>query len=76
MKPIDLVKRAIENSSLPGQLVYEPFGGSGTTMLAAHRTGRKCYTIEISPKYCDVILKRAEAEGIGPIELVNNGTTD
>ncbi len=44
--------------------VYEPFGGSGTTLIAAHRLNRVAYLMEIEPKYCDVILKRAEAEGL------------
>ncbi len=52
-------------------LVADWFLGSGTTLIAAQRTGRKCYGMEIEPKYCDVILRRAEAEGISPIELVS-----
>lgn len=69
-KPMECMIRPIRNHS--GD-VYDPFLGSGTTLIAAHRTGRKCYGLEIEPKYCDVILRRAEAEGIGPIELVGNG---
>ena len=64
MKPIELVQRAIENSSTIGQIAYDPFLGSGTTLIAAHRTGRRCYGCEISEKYADVILRRAEAEGL------------
>ena len=45
-------------------IVIDPFLGSGTTLIAAHRLGRRCYGMEISPRYCDVILKRAEAEGL------------
>jgi len=64
MKPVALVQRAVENSSLAGQVVYDPFLGSGTTLIAAHRLGRVCYGCEIAPKYGDVILRRAEAEGL------------
>jgi len=64
MKPVALVSRAIENSSIAGQLVLDPFLGSGTTLIAAHRLGRTAYGCEISERYCDVILKRAEAEGL------------
>lgn len=60
MKPVLLVIRAITNSSLPGEIVVDPFGGSGTTLIAAHRLGRICRMIELDPKYCDVIVKRWE----------------
>jgi Fe2+ transport system protein FeoA len=63
-KPIELPERAIRNSSKRGALVCDWFLGSGTTLIAAHRTGRRCYGCEISPKYADVILRRAEAEGL------------
>ena len=59
-KPIALPARAISNSSPAGGLVYEPFGGAGSTFLAAEQLGRKCYGMEISPAYCDVIVKRWE----------------
>jgi DNA modification methylase len=45
-------------------LIYEPFMGSGTTLVVCHRTGRRCYGVEIAPRYGDVILRRAEAEGL------------
>jgi DNA modification methylase len=64
MKPVELVQRAIENSSRRGEIAYDPFLGSGTTLIAAHRTGRRCYGCEISPKYCDVVIRRAEADGL------------
>ena len=60
MKPVELVKRAIGNSSKGGDVVYDPFLGSGTTMISAEQLGRKCYGMEISPIYCDVIVKRWE----------------
>lgn len=47
-----------------GDLWYEPFCGSGTSIIAAHRTGMRCYGAEVSARYCDVILRRAEAEGL------------
>lgn len=63
-KPIDLISHMIGNSSLTDERVYEPFGGSGTTIIAAHRLGRECAAIEIDPRYCEAILRRAEAEGL------------
>jgi len=63
-KPIELMARAIKNSTSHGQIVYDPFLGSGTTLIAAHRLGRVCYGCELEPKYADVILKRCEAEGL------------
>ena len=58
MKPVELVERAIRNSSRPGDVVMDPFGGSGTTMIAAHKSGRKARLIELDPKYVDVIVRR------------------
>ena len=52
------MKRPIENNSSPGQAVYDPFLGSGTTIIAAEMTGRVCHGLELSPEYCDVIVKR------------------
>jgi DNA modification methylase len=57
-KPIECMKRPIENNSSPGQAVYEPFSGSGTTIIAAEMTGRACYAIELNPPYVDVAVKR------------------
>jgi hypothetical protein len=61
MKPIDLLKRALENSSEDGDLIVDPFLGSGSTLIASELTGRRCYGIELEPKYCDVIVKRWQA---------------
>jgi DNA modification methylase len=58
MKPVELVERAISNSSRSGDVVLDPFGGSGTTLIAAERTGRRARLIEIDPKYVDVIVTR------------------
>lgn len=60
-KPVECMKRPIENNSSPGQAVYEPFSGSGTTIIAAEMTGRSCYAIELSPAYVDVAVQRWQA---------------
>ncbi len=60
MKPVELVARSLTNSSRPGDLVLDPFLGSGTTLIAAEQTGRVCYGMEIDPRYCDVIVRRWE----------------
>lgn len=57
-KPVECMKRPIENNSSPGQAVYEPFSGSGTTIIAAEMTGRYCHAIEIDPAYVDVAVRR------------------
>lgn len=61
MKPIELVARAIRNSSNKGDSILDLFGGSGTTLMAAEQTGRTCYMMELDPHYCDVIIERWEA---------------
>jgi len=58
MKPLELIIRAIRNSTNKGQIVLDPFGGSGSTLIAAEQTGRKARMIELDPKYCDVIITR------------------
>ena len=60
MKPVELVERAIRNSSRPGNVVLDPFGGSGTTLIAAEKSGRIARLIELDPKYVDVIVRRWE----------------
>lgn len=60
MKPVELVEYMLRNSSQPGDLVIDFFGGSGTTLIASERLGRYCYTMELDPKYCDVIVARWE----------------
>lgn len=57
-KPVECMKRPIENNSLPGHAVYEPFSGSGTTIIAAEMTGRLCHAIELSPAYVDMAVTR------------------
>jgi DNA modification methylase len=58
MKPIALVERAIRNSSKSRDTVLDPFGGSGTTLMAAEATGRTAALVELDPRYCDVIARR------------------
>jgi len=60
MKPVSLIGECVLHSSPRGSRVYDPFLGSGTTLIAAEQLGRKCYGMEISPQYCDVIVKRWE----------------
>ena len=84
MKPVELVERAIRNSSRPGDVVLDPFGGSGTTLIAAEKSGRQARLIELDPKYVDVIVRRwqeyagaqavREADGVKFDDLV--GTVD
>jgi DNA modification methylase len=57
-KPVECMKRPIENNSSPGQAVYEPFSGSGTTIIAGEMTGRAIHAIELNPAYVDVAVKR------------------
>jgi len=58
MKPVALVERAIRNSSKSRDIVLDPFGGSGTTMIAAERTGRRSRLLELDPRYVDVVVRR------------------
>ena len=60
-KPVECMRRPIENNSSPGQAVYEPFSGSGTTIIAAEMMGRVCHAIELSPAYVDVAVRRWQA---------------
>ena len=57
-KPVECMRKPIENNSSPGQAVYEPFSGSGTTIIAAEMTGRACYAVELNPAYVDVAVTR------------------
>jgi DNA modification methylase len=60
MKPLKLLGRLIKNSSRPGELVLDTFGGSGSTMMTCEQLNRICYMMELDPIYCDVIIKRWE----------------
>jgi DNA modification methylase len=69
---VALVERAIRNSSKHRDIVLDPFGGSGTTMIAAERTGRQAVLLEIDPAYVDVIVRRWE-EATGQNALLDGG---
>jgi DNA modification methylase len=58
MKPVELIERAVLNSSRRGEIVLDPFGGSGSSLIACEKAGRKARLIELEAKYCDVIVKR------------------
>ena len=72
MKPVELVERAINNSSKLGEMVLDGFGGSGSTLIAAEKTGRVARLIELDPKFCDVIVKRWEEYTGKKAELLAN----
>ena len=72
MKPVDLVVKAINNSSKIDDIILDLFGGSGTTLIAAEQTGRSCLIMELDPHYCDVILNRWE-KLTGQIAQKQNG---
>jgi DNA modification methylase len=72
MKPVALVERAIRNSSKSRDIVLDPFGGSGSTLIACEKAGRKTRLIELDPKYCDVIIRRWQA-WTGKIATLNSG---
>jgi len=74
MKPLPLMERAISNSSRPGDLVADLFAGSGSTLIAAERTGRPCAALELDPIYVDVIIGRWEAFSGGKAERVNGAS--
>ncbi|MCE2506729.1 MAG: site-specific DNA-methyltransferase [Nitrosopumilaceae archaeon] len=59
-KPIELSKKAIQNSSRKGDILLDPFCGSGSTLMACEQTNRICYGMELDPAYVDVIIKRWE----------------
>ena len=62
MKPVGLVERAIKNSSKRKDTVLDPFAGSGTTLMAAEACGRRAALVELDPGYCDVIVRRWQAD--------------
>ena len=73
-KPVECMIRPIENNSSPGQAVYEPFSGSGTTVIAAEMTGRSCHAIELSATYVDVAVTRWQAFTGQQARLEKGGT--
>ncbi len=76
MKPIPLLQYPLKNSSKRGDLILDPFGGSGSTLMACEQSGRACYTIELDPKFVDVIVRRYVAHA-GPVgvSLLRGGTS-
>lgn len=71
MKPVPLIGRLIKNSSKPGDSLLDPYGGSGSSMIAAEQLKRRCYMMELDPHYCDVIIDRWEKFTGGKAELVD-----
>lgn len=74
-KPVELMRRPILNHTKRGELVYEPFLGSGTTLAAAEITGRACLGIELDPKYVDVVVKRWQTLANKQATLAGDGRT-
>ena len=73
MKPVALVERAIRNSSKSRDIVLDPFGGSGSTLIACEKTGRQARLVELDPKYCDVIVQRWQEWAGGTAMLEGDG---
>jgi DNA modification methylase len=73
MKPVALVERAVRNSSKTRDIVLDPFGGSGSTLIACERAGRQTRLVELDPKYCDVIVQRWQDWAGGTAVLENDG---
>jgi DNA modification methylase len=73
MKPVALVERAIRNSSKSRDIVLDPFGGSGSTLIACEKAGRQARLIELDPKYCDVIIRRWQEWSGEPAVLDDGG---
>lgn len=73
MKPIPLLAKLIEDGSLANFIVYDAFGGSGSTLIACEQTDRICYMMELDPKYCDVICKRYELATGNKAVLIKGG---
>ncbi len=72
--PVALPEFVIEAYTDAGDIVFEPFGGSGTTILAAQRTGRICRSVEIAPEYVDVAINRFQQNHPGlPVTLISTG---
>ncbi len=74
-KPVELMRRSILNHTKQGELVYDPFLGSGTTLAAAELTERFCYGLELDPKYVDVIVQRWQNLAGTEATLEGNGAT-
>ncbi len=77
MKPVPLVAHPVKNSSMGNCIVFDPFGGSGSTLIACEQTNRVCHTIELDEKFCDVIVKRfiEQAGTTENVYVVRDGQT-
>lgn len=75
MKPVETIRRPIEYHTRPGQLIYEPFSGSGTAIIAAENTGRACFAMEQSPAFVDAAVTRWEAYTGAAATLADGGAT-
>lgn len=75
MKPIPLLAYPIMNSSMSNSVVLDPFGGSGSTLIACEQTDRICYTVELDEKFCDVIVKRyiEQVGGSDEVSVIRDG---
>lgn len=73
MKPVPLIGRLVKNSSRPGEIVLDPFGGSGTTLIACEQLGRRCRMVELDPHYCDVIIDRWQQLTGKGVEVITDG---
>ena len=72
MKPVALVERAVRNSSKSRDIVLDPFGGSGSTLIACEKTGRQARLVELDPRYCDVIVRRWQG-WTGEVAMLEDG---
>ena len=72
-KPVELIERAIRNSSKSRDVVLDPFAGSGSTLIACEKTGRQARLIELEPRYCDVIVRRFQEFSGKPATLEGDG---
>jgi DNA modification methylase len=73
VKPVQMIADAIKDVSQRGAIVLDLFGGSGSTLIAAHKTGRRAYLCELDPIYCDRIIARWEAYAKDDAELITSG---
>lgn len=77
MKPVELITRCLANSCPVGGTIYEPFGGSGSTLIAAHHHGASARVVELDPRYVDVICRRyQEHTGTLPVLQATGGEHD
>ena len=74
-KPVELMRRPLLNHTKRGELVYDPFLGSGTTLAASEATDRVCYSLELDPKYCDVSVLRWQTQSGKKATLEGDGRT-